>query len=81
MPAIIDFLGYNPIPSATGIAEELVRQRTTLGLTQKEAAVVIGADPSTLAKWERGEREPVGKYLDRVQQFLEPRDPARHNAA
>src|SRR4051794_14405847 len=31
MPAIIDFLGYNPLPSARIRAERLVRHRTSLG--------------------------------------------------
>jgi len=28
MPAIIRFLGYNPLPAASTLAEQLVRQRT-----------------------------------------------------
>lgn len=71
MPAIIGFLGYNPLPPATTPAEELVRRRTILGLSQKEAAKRIGVDPSTLAKWERGEREPTGRFLGRVKGFLD----------
>src|SRR4051794_10257641 len=70
MPAIIRFLGYNPLPAASTLAEELVRQRTGLGLSQKESAGRIGVDSGTLAKWERGEREPTGAFLGRVNQFL-----------
>jgi site-specific DNA recombinase len=69
-PAIISFLGYNPLPQATNLGGQLVRKRTTLGLTQKEAAERLGVDPSTLAKWERGNREPRGVFLTRVKQFL-----------
>jgi hypothetical protein len=36
VPAIIDFLGYNPLPEADGWGGRLVRRRTTLGMTQKE---------------------------------------------
>lgn len=32
MPAVIEFLGYNPLPEAQSMAEHLVRHRTTLGL-------------------------------------------------
>jgi len=71
MPAIIRFLGYNPLPAANTLAEQLVRQRTSLGLSQKEAAGRIGVDASTLAKWERGEREPAGAFLGRVKRFLQ----------
>jgi transcriptional regulator with XRE-family HTH domain len=37
-----------------------------LGISQKEAALDLGVDPSTLAKWERGESEPKGILLGRV---------------
>jgi len=70
MPAITGFLGYNPLPAAKTMAERLVRQRTSLGLSQKESAIRIGVDPGTLARWERGERGPTGVLLGRVEQFL-----------
>jgi transcriptional regulator with XRE-family HTH domain len=58
MPAIIRFLGYNPLPSAEGWGERLVQQRTIQGLSQKQSAAHMGVDQGTLARWERGEREP-----------------------
>lgn len=70
MPAIIRFLGYNPLPEATTLAEQLVRQRTTLGMSRKEAAAEIGVDAGTLARWERGEREPAGEFLRGVERFF-----------
>lgn len=83
MPAIIEFLGYNPLPSANGLGEELVRQRTSLGLTQREAAARMGVDPTTLARWERGEKEPWGKFVERVNRFLAavPRKSSTKDAA
>jgi hypothetical protein len=44
LPAIIEFLGYNPLPEVETMGERLVRQRTTLGLTQWEAAERLGID-------------------------------------
>jgi transcriptional regulator with XRE-family HTH domain len=70
MPAIIRFLDYNPLPDAKSLAERLVRQRTTLGLSRDAAAMEIGVDAGTLARWERGEREPAGESLRRVERFL-----------
>jgi transcriptional regulator with XRE-family HTH domain len=64
-----------------GLADRLVQGRTILGLTQAVAAKRIGVDQGTLARWERGEREPAGRYLARVQQFLEHTNPPKHNAA
>jgi len=43
--------------------ERLVQQRTALGITQAEWARRIGVDQGTLAKWERGDREPKGEML------------------
>lgn len=60
MPAIIEFLGFNPLPPPTNWAERLVLGRKALGLTQKAFARKLDVDPSTLARWERGEREPRG---------------------
>jgi site-specific DNA recombinase len=70
MPAIIRFLGYNPLREGKGWGGRLVRQRVTLGLTQKEAARRLGVDQGTLAKWERGEREPAGEFAVRAERFL-----------
>jgi DNA-binding XRE family transcriptional regulator len=70
VPAIINFLGYNPLPAARNWAERLVRHRITLGLTQRTSAQRIGVDQSTLARWERGEREPSGALAVRATCFL-----------
>jgi transcriptional regulator with XRE-family HTH domain len=70
VPAIIEFLGYNPLPEAKTLADQLARHRTTLGLMQKETAQRLGVDQGTLAKWERGEKGPAGEFLERVKQFL-----------
>jgi transcriptional regulator with XRE-family HTH domain len=70
MPAIIRFLAYNPLPPADGWADRLVQCRTALGLSQRESAARIGVDQGTLARWERGEREPTGKFTARAFQFV-----------
>ena len=80
MPAIIRFLDYNPLPETKTMAERLVRHRTTRGLSQKEAALELGVDPSTLARWEQGKREPTGGVLGRVELFVVD-DAGRHAAA
>ena len=54
----------HPLPEAKSWGERLVRHRKSLGLLQEHAAHLIGVDPSTLAKWERGEREPAGVFLE-----------------
>jgi len=71
MRALIVFFEYNPLSGAATLRERLVRCRTSLGMSQKEAAREIGVDPATLARWERGEREPTGAHLTDVRRFLD----------
>ena len=47
MPAILQFLGYNPLPGANGWAEQLARHRTTLGLSRKAVTKRLGVDANT----------------------------------
>jgi DNA-binding XRE family transcriptional regulator len=70
MPAIIEFLGYNPLPDANTLAERLVHQRSTLGFSQKDVAQRLGVDASTLAQREQGKKEPTGAVLRQVEAFL-----------
>jgi transcriptional regulator with XRE-family HTH domain len=53
------------------LGEKIVYYRWLKGMTQKELAGQLGVDPTTLAKWERGEREPRGAYRERVISFLD----------
>jgi site-specific DNA recombinase len=78
MPAIIQFLGYNPLPAANALGERLVRHRRSRGITQADAARRMGVDQGTLARWERGERGPSGKFVAIAERFLagEPEDAA-----
>ena len=69
-PAVIGFLGYNPLPKPQTLAEQLAQARRIQGLSQKEMAKRLGVDPSTLARSERGEREPTGMFLSRAKRFL-----------
>ena len=42
IPKIIEFLGYNPLPSARTLAEQIIRGRKTLGLSQKQLVEHLG---------------------------------------
>jgi len=70
MPAIIRFLGYNPLPPGNTWADRLVHSRTALGLSQRGSAKRIGVDQCTLARWERGDREPTGAFAAQATRFL-----------
>lgn len=54
IPAIIQFLGYNPLPAASSLPERLATERKALGLSQRKMAEKLGADPGTLQGWETG---------------------------
>jgi transcriptional regulator with XRE-family HTH domain len=69
-PAIIQFLGYNPLPPGRTWAERLVDGRSALALSRKESAKRIGVDPSTLARWEQGEREAAGVFAVRATHLI-----------
>jgi DNA-binding transcriptional regulator YiaG len=72
MPAVIRFLGYSPLPPPVTWAERLVRGRTALGLSRKASAAQMRVDQATLARWERGEREPTGRFALVAERFLAP---------
>jgi len=46
--AVICFLGYNPLPEGHTLNGRLIRHRTSLGMTQEEAAKRLGVDPGAL---------------------------------
>lgn len=70
LPKIIAFLGYDPRPEPEDLAERLVWYRQGRGWSQKRFAEVLGIDPATLARWERGERKPTEEYARRVEAAL-----------
>lgn len=73
LPAIIEFLGYNPLPAANSLAERLATARRALGLSQPKMAVMLGVDPATLMGWEAGRHQPTGKSLDLIARILQSR--------
>jgi transcriptional regulator with XRE-family HTH domain len=66
MAGVVEFLGFNPYQNGDTMAQRLVNHRKGDGITQKEFAAQLGVDQSTLARWERGEREPKDHFLSHV---------------
>ena len=64
LPAIIQFLGYDPQPSVDSFPDRLATARRTLGLSQRKMAEKLGIDPGTLQGWEAGRHQPTGKSLE-----------------
>jgi DNA-binding transcriptional regulator YiaG len=47
------------------------KRRVDLGLTQREVARQIGANPWTVANWEKGNNHPAVWFLPAILRFLE----------
>jgi transcriptional regulator with XRE-family HTH domain len=69
-PAIVEFLGYCPYDPEWTPGETLAWIRKYLGLSQKAMARRLAVDPGTLAKWERGERVPKGRFLGMLDRWI-----------
>ena len=70
MPAIIRFLGYDPLPPARSLPERLAAARRELGLTRRSMAERLGVDPGTLRDWEEGRHQPTGRSLNLITRAL-----------
>lgn len=82
MPVIIWFLwAYPRGPVAEIMGTRWSISRRLWGVRRWSPPDIIGVDPSTLAKWEQGKREPAGGFLGRVERFLRDETPARARRA
>ncbi len=71
IPKIIKFLGYVPYDTpAKTFGEKILTYRKLLGLSQEKLARLLGIDPSTLGRWERGERRPLKRRLEKLKEKL-----------
>ena len=64
------FLGEDPRPVPVTIGERLKRHREALGLSQRELARRICVYPSTIERWELGQRKPSGEHRSKVKWLL-----------
>jgi transcriptional regulator with XRE-family HTH domain len=71
MPAIIQFLGYNPLPASSSLAERLAAARRALGLSQRKMAEKLGVDPASLLGWEAGRHQPDEKSIELIRKVLQ----------
>ncbi len=69
-PKIIEFLGYCPFDPGWMPGERLSWIRRYLGLSQESMARRLRVDPGTLARWESGVREPKGRFMTQLIEFI-----------
>lgn len=72
LPRLFQFLGYIPYPAGQSWADRLRSSRRNLGLLQERLAGLLGVDESTVARWERGSRQPGREHLERLKALLGP---------
>jgi DNA-binding transcriptional regulator YiaG len=70
LPAVIRFLGYDPLPEPIGLGEKLQAWRRRRGLSAKAAARRLGVDEGTLSRWERGIWKPKGARQKLVESLV-----------
>ena len=71
IPAIIRFLGYDPLPPPNAYPERLATARRALGLSQRKMAERLGLDPATIKNWETGRHQPTGKSMELIGRILQ----------
>jgi transcriptional regulator with XRE-family HTH domain len=70
IPAVLRFLGYNPIPRGETFAARLFAVRKVLGLSQRPLATILGVDPATLQDWETGRHQPIRRNVQNAETVL-----------
>ncbi len=58
LPAVIEFLGYDPRPEPHSTGGRLRHWREGRGMSRTFLAKTLGVDPVTLWRWEDGRRVP-----------------------
>jgi transcriptional regulator with XRE-family HTH domain len=71
IPRIIQFLEYCPYTPGSPPGARLTAVRQSLGFSQEKMAQRLGADESTLRRWETGRRQPSLEYQGRINVFLD----------
>ncbi|WP_414694286.1 helix-turn-helix domain-containing protein [Phenylobacterium sp.] len=69
-PAIIQFLGYEPWPEPSTLAEAHAAERRRRGLSISAVAAEIGVYEGTWTRWERGEWKLTHRTAEAVERFL-----------
>ena len=69
-PTLIHFLGYEPWPAPTCLAEALLAERRRRGLSIERAAHEVGVDEGTWRRWERKEWKPMRMAARAINQLL-----------
>ena len=67
---VVEFLGYDPMPAPTTLAERLEAKRRLLGVTFAQVARHLGWDPGTLARYLSGRWRMPPQRAEVLETFL-----------
>lgn len=70
MPKVLEFLGYNPLPSSSTLSERMLAFRQAHGWSINMAARYLGVDPEAWGRWERTGYIPWKRYRDLIEAQL-----------
>jgi transcriptional regulator with XRE-family HTH domain len=70
VPRIVRFLGHDPFPRGTTLAQRLRAARRARGLSHRALARELGIDPTTLLGWEQGRHRPSARYGPQILRLL-----------
>lgn len=73
LPAIIQFLGYDPFATPEAFPAKLVHLRRKLGMTQEDLAQVLAVNPCSIGRWEGGQGLPPPKTMAAIQTLFKER--------
>lgn len=66
-PALIAFLGYYPFDHETDtLGGKITRYKNMHGMSTKKLAKLLGVDEGTVSGWERNERVPRKRRMEKV---------------
>lgn len=71
MPKIVKLLGYMPYEApAKRFGAKIQYFRRVHGLSQKKLACLLKIDQSSIGNWERGEKRPIKRNMEKLLSFL-----------
>jgi transcriptional regulator with XRE-family HTH domain len=70
LPAIIQFLGYDPSATPNSFPAILIHLRRKLGLTQQDLAQVLAVNPCSVGRWEGGQGLPLAKTMAAIENLF-----------
>ena len=65
-PALVEFLGYNPLPEPRTLGQAVRRQRMSRGWSIARLAREAGVNPATVSRLERDQSKMAGKGVDQI---------------